>query len=201
MKPPNILVALAFVSSVFLVPTALAQAKKQKSPLPAYDDPDGYAVLSALLNTLSVDWKNETVRIGPRTSPESNVAEIKSQCSGIPEEFQGAWVDFDTKQKSRYALQRKFSLTKTYELGYATKPTGPPHRETREETRKRISSGIYYVAPVGFDAKRTRAVAFVEYICGSPCGDSMFYFLWKSGKGWQEALDIRKQVQSCGRIY
>jgi hypothetical protein len=193
--------AVLLMSSLPFAPNGHGQTKNQRGQMPIYDDRDGYDVLSVLLNALSVVRKNDTIRIDPRTAPEKYVAEMKVQCSGIPSEFQGASENFDKKVKTRLILKRGFSLTKNYELAYASAMTDASHPETREEARKRIRSGIYHVAAVGFDDTRTRAVAFVEYICGNRCGDSIFYFLRKSEKGWEEAREVQREVQSCGGIY
>jgi len=86
-------------------------------------------------------------------------------------------------------------------LRRASSIMGPEQPRNKEEIRKRIRSGTYYVAAVGFDDKRTRAIAFVEYICGNLCGNSLFYFLRKSDKGWEETPEVQREVQRCGRIY
>jgi|SRR5690349_12919537 hypothetical protein len=189
--------AICFLS---VAPGARSQTRSQNSKQ-TYNDPEGYEVLSVLLNRLSDARKNDTIRIDPRSARGTTVAEIKTQCSGVPDEFRSAWNDLDKKLELRMVWQRNFTLTKPYEVAYATPlpPLGKP--ESREEAHKRIRSGTYYLAPAGFNENRTRAVAFVEYLCGSLCGDSIFYFLRKSDKGWQEAPEVQRQVQRCGRIY
>jgi hypothetical protein len=193
--------ATPFFCAFLITACVGAQTKSQKQKLPAYDDRDGYEVLSVILNRLSVVRKNETIRISPATSAGLVVADIKAQCSGIPEEFHGASEDFDNKTKTKQILRRRFSLTKNYDLAYARLGVDLNQPETREEARRRIRSGTYYVAAVGFDDKRTHAIAFVEYICGNLCGDSIFYFLRKSEKGWEEAPEVQREVRACGRIY
>ncbi|HXR33850.1 MAG TPA: hypothetical protein VN830_09090 [Verrucomicrobiae bacterium] len=201
MKRAAIALTVGLMGSLLCNAGAHGQTKNQKKQMPVYEDRDGYEVLSVLLNRLSVVQKNETVRIDPRTASPGNVAEIKEKCSGIPPEFRSAWEDFDKKVQTRSVLRRDFTLAKNYELVYPSAVAVPDHRETREEGYKRIRSGTYYVAPVGFDDKRTRAVAFVEYICGNPCGESLFYYLRKTEKGWEEASEVPPKVQSCGEIY
>lgn len=201
MNPGMMALAILLMSSFPMAPNGRGQTKKQAGPAPVHDERDGYDVLSVLLNALSAVYKNDTIRIDPRTAPEKYVAEMKVQCSGIPSEFQGASEDFDKKVKTRLILKRGFSLTKNYELAYASAMVGASQPETREEARKRIRSGIYHVEAVGFDDTRTRAVAFVEYICGTRCGESIFYFLRKSEKGWEVAREVQREVQSCGGIY
>jgi hypothetical protein len=193
--------AVLLMSSLPFAPNGRGQTKNQKGQTSIYQDSDGYEVLSVLLNAVSVVRKNDTIRIDPHTAPGKYVAEMKAQCSGIPAEFRSASEDFDKRVKSRLILQRGFSLRKNYELAYGSATAGISQPETKEEARKRIRSGIYHVAAVGFDDKRTHAVAFMEYICGNLCGDSIFYFLRKSEKGWEEAREVQREVQRCGRIY
>jgi hypothetical protein len=201
MKRAAIALTVGLVGSLLCNADAYGQTNNQKKQLPIYEDRDGYEVLSILLNRLSVVHKNETVRIDPRTASPGAVAKIKADCSGIPPEFQSASEDSDKKIQTRFLLRRDFILTKKYELVYPSAVAVTNHRETKEEGYKRIRSGAYYVAAVGFDEKKTRAIAFVEYICGNPCGESLFYYLRKSAKGWEEATEVPPKVQSCGEIY
>lgn len=200
MKSAFAIFVIAAVCFSAAAPRARSQTRSQDSQR-TYNDPEGYEVLSVLLNRLSDARKNDSIRIDPRGAPETLVAEIKAQCSAVPDEFRSAWTDFDKKIEPRIAWRKNFRLTKPYELEYAEPipPTGKP--ESKEEVHKRIRSGTYYLAPVGFNENRTRAVAFVEYLCGSLCGDSIFYFLRKSERGWTEAPEVQRQVQTCGRIY
>jgi len=201
MKRAAIALTVGLIGLLLCIADTQGQTKNQKKPMPIYDDRNGYEVLSVILNRLSVVQKNETVKIDPRTASPENVAAIKAKCSGIPSEFQGAWEDFDKKAQTRFLLRRDFTLAMKYELVYPSPMAVANHRETREEVYKRVRSGTYFVAAVGFDEKRTRAVALVEYICGNPCGDSLFYYLRKSSKGWEEASEVPPKVRSCGEIY
>jgi len=201
MKDRSAAWAMFLLCSLFPASSTHAQTKSQKNQMAVYDDRDGYEVLSVLLNRLSEVRKNDIIRIAPLTSAGEYVAEIKAHCAGIPEEFHAASGDFDGKAKTRLRLTRGFSLTKNYELARGRAVNELVQAETREEAQKRIRSGTYHVAAVGFDDKRTRAIAFVEYICGSLCGASIFYYLRKTEKGWEEAPEVGPKVQSCGRIY
>ena len=201
MKRAAIALTLGLVGSLLCNAGTQGQTKNQKKQMPIYEDHDGYEVLSVLLNRLSVVQKNETVKIGPRTVPPRDVAEIKARCSGIPPEFQSASEDFEKVVQTRFRLRKMFALKKNYELAYPSAMADMGHLETKEEAHKRIRSGTYYVAAVGFDEKRTRAIAFVQYICGNLCGNSLFYYLRKSEKGWKEAPEVPPKVQSCGEIY
>jgi hypothetical protein len=168
-----------------------AQTKIQNRPPPVYDDNDGYEVLSVVLNARIAKQKNETVRISSGTSSGDRVMQMRGQCSGIPAEFQSASEDFDEKAKTKLVLRKEFYLKKKYELEYAN----------RASTNPSVHPGVFYVGAVGFNGTKTRAIALVEYICGSLCGDSSFYFLRKSGKRWEEAPEVQREVRACSRIY
>jgi len=43
---------------------------------------------------------------------------------------------------------------------------------------------------VGFDATRTRAIAYENYICGNLCGWGAFRLLVKNAGKWEEAKDL-----------
>jgi hypothetical protein len=197
MKRAPVALTVGLIGSLLFVVGAHGQTKIKKDPLPFYEDRDGYEVLSVLLNARA----EKLIRIAPRTASPSHVAAIKAQCAGIPPEFQGASEDFDKKAQTRFLLRRDFTLKNSYELASASAGTGADHLETKEGARGRIPFGTYYVAAVGFDEKRSRAMAFVEYICGNLCGSSLFHYLRKSAKGWEEASDVLPKVQGCGRIY
>jgi hypothetical protein len=164
-----------------------AQTKSQNHQTPLYEDHRGYEVLSLLLNKESEVWKNDEITINSRTAYGRDVASVKNECSNISSEFRGASADFDGRSKTKLLLRTDFSLKKPYKLVFA--------RHTAAVNR--YHSGTYYLAPVGFDERRTRAIAFVEYICGRLCGSSILHFFRKTEKGWEEAQDVR----ACGRIY
>jgi hypothetical protein len=193
--------AVLLLSLSSLVVNGGGQTKIKEDHPPSYQDRDGYEVLSVLLNAQGVARKNDTIRIDALTASGERVAEIKAQCSGIPAEFVSASEDFEKKMKTRLLLQREFSLAKNYELARVSDMAGVSQPDVKAEARKRSPAGTYYLAAVGFDEKRTRAVAFVEYICGNLCGESIFYFLRKSEKGWVQAPEAQREVHSCGRIY
>lgn len=200
MKPGRKVFGIVTICFLFTPPCMRSQTKSQTTRR-TYEDADGYEVLSVLLNRLSDGRRNDAIRIDFRTARGTVVAEIKAQCSGVPDDFRSAWNDFDKKLEPRLVWRRNFSLAKRYELAYAKPSPLPGEPESKEQAHNRIRSGTYYLAPVGFNESRTHAVAFVEYLCGNLCGDSIFYFLRRSDKGWQEAPEVQRRVQSCGRIY
>ncbi len=192
------IVPLTFLTlySFLLVPTEHRQIKVQRGQPPLYEDRDGYEVLSLVLDDLSDQWKDKSLAICPLTTSAKDA--FKAECPKIPEEFQGASEDFDSKV-GKARLKNEFSLKKNYRLvaPLHASSTTKEQADSKVKNQARAPYGTYYVAAVGFDAKRTHAVAFVEYFCGNLCGNSTFYFLRKSGSGWLEA----KEVPKCGRIY
>ena len=185
------LIALACVPCCFFVflPVSSAQTKLKRAAPSPYDDADGYQVLSSIIDARADKSKNEIVSIFHKTVPAESISAIRSQCSSsFPSEFQGALENFDKQTKTHFLLQQEFSIRKKYRL-----------------VDDRISThlaGIYSVSVVGFDEKKVRAIVLVQYLVrrnGSIAlgGDSTFYLLRKTDKGWQEAADIPK----CGRIY
>jgi hypothetical protein len=168
---------------------ASAQTKpKEVAPLP-YDDAEGYHVLSSIIDARTNTSKSEIVTVSHLTVAGESISSIRSQCSNsFPPEFQDALKDFDKKTKASFLLEPEFSIHKKYRLV--------------DDLISSHVEGIYFVSAVGFDEKKARAVVLVQYLVrrngsGALGGDSIFYLLRKTGKGWQEAVDVPK----CGRIY
>src|SRR5207249_12088308 len=66
----------------------------------------------------------------------------------------------------------------------------PISSPTATDTTPKISIGVFYLSPVGFDATRTRAIAYENYICGNLCGWGAFRLLVKNAGKWEEAKDL-----------
>jgi hypothetical protein len=182
-------VALALLFCLFtLSPASDAQTRPKEKPVAPYGDSDGYQVLSSIIQSRTEKAKSTFVSIFYQTISAADFKEIRSDClSRFPGEFQGALEDFDEKTKAKLLLQQQFSIGKQYK--FVETPVG---------TR----TGIYSVSAVGFDEKKTRAVALVQYLVRpreSPIlgGGKTFYLLRRTETGWQEAADIPR----CGHIY
>jgi len=169
-------------------PASHAQTKAKRNQSPPYRDTDGYQVLSSVIDSITQKMKGASVSILHQTISAADFADIRAECSSrFPGEFQGALEDFDKKAKAKLLLQRQFSIHKEYKL---------------VETTVGARAGIYSVSAVGFDEKKTRAVAVVRYLVRSlrsPIvgGDKLFYLLRRTETGWQQTPDI----PNCGHIY
>lgn len=192
------LVLLSFCTLMFL-PASNTQTKRDKIQLLPYRDPDGYEVLSTIIDGRAKKLMGDSVSIFHQTISEQSLSGVRFQCSGsIPLEFQKAAEDFDRNAKTKFVLRREFSIKKPYVLvawsRTNTSPAGQPQRQEQ--------AGVFSVSPVGFDETRTHAIALIQYIVSPPGsvvigGSRLFYFLRKTDKGWTEDTEIRK----CGRIY
>ena len=179
--------ALVFFCLFTLLPASNAQTKPNKNQLLPYSDTDGYKVLSSIIDARTKELGSGSVSIFHQTVSEEAFRAVRLQCSGsFPGEFQSALEDFDKKARTKFLLQREFSLQKEYRF---------------VETRAGVQTGIYSMSAVGFDENRTHAIVLVGYLvrpAGSILGgDTTFYLLRRTEKGWQDATDIAK----CGRIY
>jgi hypothetical protein len=193
MKSP-VAPALLFFCLCSLLPLSDAQTKPNKNqPLP-YRDTDGYQVLSSIINARTEKLKSGFVSVFHQTVSEKDSREVRVQCSSsFSREFESALKDFDKKARTRFLLQREFSIRKQYRFV-----------ETMVGVNDSTKSlpGIYSFSAVGFDDNKTRAIVLVPYLVrpgGSIVlgGDTIFYVLRRTESGWQQAADI----QTCGRIY
>jgi len=151
-------------------------------------------VLSSIINSRTEKLKSGFVSVYHETVSDKDSRNVRVQCSiSFPREFQGALEDFDKKTKTKFLLQREFSIRPEYRfvetmVGVRDSTKGLP--------------GIYSFSAVGFDENKTHAIVLVQYLVRSATsivlgGDTIFYFLRKTESGWQQAADIR----GCGRIY
>jgi hypothetical protein len=193
MKSP-VALALLFFCLCSLLPGSDAQTKPNKNqPLP-YSDTDGYQVLSSIINARTEKLKSGFVSVFNQTISEKDSREVRVQCSSsFPREFQTALEDFDKKAKTKFLLQREFSIRKEYRF---VETMVGVHDSTKS------LPGIYSFSAVGFDENKTHAIVLVQYLvrpAGSIVlgGDTIFYLLRRTESGWQQAPDIQK----CGRIY
>jgi len=192
MKSP-VAPALLFFCLCSLLPLSDAQTKPNKNqPLPC-SDTDGYQVLSSIINARTEKLKCGFVSVFHQTVSEKDSREVRVQCSSsFPREFESALKDFDKKAKTKFLLQRKFSIRKEYRF---VETMVGVHGSTKS------LPGIYSISAVGFDENKTRAIVLVQYLVRPESivlgGDTIFYLLRRTESGWQQAADIQK----CGRIY
>src|SRR5215467_9248255 len=76
-----------------------------------YEDVEGYAVLSMLLNGSSAEPRAETIRINMVTHVESvKGTHSLEDCMKIPEEFRAAADDYERRANTALVLKKKFTL-------------------------------------------------------------------------------------------
>jgi len=153
-----------------------------------YADPDGYAVLSLLLDRGAP--RNSKMHIYFLTV-EGKGARSES-CDRVPAEFKSALKDFLDRNSSPLVLARRFSMQAEYELVEKMKkaenpfpPPGPGEQEVQYELMVTPES-LFSVSAVGFDKTRTYAIAYVQAICGAECAGGGYHLLTRDKHGWKE---------------
>lgn len=159
-----------------------------------YDDAEGYAVLSMLLDTASQDTHASVIRVNMVTHVESvSGAHSLEECMKVPEDFREAANDYERRASSALVVRKKFTTKLPYDLAGETRITGTAVRQpaaTAGDNSQRISSGTFYLSPVGFDANHTHAIAYENYLCGNLCGWGGYHLLVKNAGRWEEAKDV-----------
>lgn len=159
-----------------------------------YEDAEGYAVLSMLLRGATQDTHGGILRINMLTHVESvNGTHSLEDCMKIPDEFREAANDYERRAATALVLKKKFTMKTPYDLAGETRIVGTkakPSSGTGTNTAVRMSSGVFYLSPVGFDANHTHAIAYENYICGNLCGWGGFHLLVKNAGRWEEAKDV-----------
>lgn len=160
----------------------------------AYEDAEGYAVLSMLLEGASQETHAPAIRINMVTHVESvSGAHSLEDCMKVPEEFREAANDYERRAGTALVLRKKFTLRMAYDLAGETRITGTGVRQppsTGTDNSQKISSGTFYLSPVGFDANHTHAIAYENYLCGNRCGWGAYHLLLKNAGKWEEAKDV-----------
>jgi len=160
----------------------------------AYDDTEGYAVLSMLLGRANQDTNAQVMRINMVTHVESvNGTHSLEDCMKIPEEFRQAADDYERRANTALVLKKKFTLRTSYDLVGETRITGSGLRNPPaigNDISGKAPGGTFYVSPVGFDANHTHAIAYENYLCGNRCGWGGFHLLVRNAGRWEEAKDV-----------
>ena len=159
-----------------------------------YDDAEGYAVLSKLLEDASQDLHATVIRINVVTHVESvSGAHSLEDCMKVPEDFREAANDYERRAGTALVLRKKFTLRTPYDLAGETRITGTgvrPPPATGTDNSQKTSTGTFYLSPVGFDATHTHAIAYENYLCGNLCGWGAYHLLVKNAGRWEEAKDV-----------
>jgi hypothetical protein len=187
------IVTISFPS---LIGSACAFCISQTSTVPAklltYADPEGYAVLSQLIDK-AFPSKTSEIDISGTTSRGEFVG-ITEGCLKAPDEFSSALKDFHEKNESKMRLADGFSLKSKYNLkdepDVITPPRSTPNDQQLDE--KFVPRTFLTVSAVGFDESKTHAIAYVGAYCGVMCAGGAYYLLAKGKDGWKEIPDSRK---------
>ena len=156
---------------------------------PTYDDKEGYAVLSILLDRYNHGSKDLVLEISPlTTSGKQMISSL--DCAKIPDEFQSAAKDFRERNKTELRLLARFSMEAKYEFFENPDKFLPPQPKPGEQELRSFSTlQLHVVSAVGFDPAKTHAIAYMSFFCGNECGGGGYHFLRKEPKGWKEISD------------
>jgi hypothetical protein len=191
-------IALAGALALSLLLCGCGAHQRVQNHIPAnagiYEDAEGYAVLSMLLADATQQTHGAIIRINMLTHVESvNGTHSLEDCMKIPEEFREAANDYERRAATALVLKKKFTLSAPYDLAGETRivpSKAKPTRPADTATTPQVTTGVFYLSPVGFDATRTHAIAYENYICGNLCGWGAFRLLVKNAGKWEEAKDI-----------
>jgi hypothetical protein len=174
-----------FFTSLCILAFAPLKGSSANSTKPTYEDPEGYAVLSVLLDRYHASPKDSVITISPNTTSEEQMLSSLN-CGKVPDGFQAASKDFHEKNKIGWQLTAKFSTETKYELSNDPDKNDPQPQPAEQELTSRSGKPVYVLSAVGFDPSRTKAIAYVSAFCGEVCGSGGYYFLSKEAKGWKE---------------
>ena len=195
-SPMKITVSSVLVASLILC--GCSAHERIQNHIPAntglYDDAEGYAVLSVLLDGAGLETHAAVIRINMSTHVESATGvHSLEDCMKVPEEFREAANDYERRAKTALLLRKRLSIKTQYDLVGESRITGSGVRNPPaigKDTSEKISNGTFYLSPVGFDANHTHAIAYKNFLCGNRCGSGAFHLLVKNGDRWEEAKDV-----------
>lgn len=190
----------ALVFLLILVTAPFGRQVGQGDRTQFYDDPDGYAVLSKLLDAHSKGSEGFVVQIVSRTVSAKEMWNHLDDCVQVPDEFQSAARNFNQKTTTRLELEDRFQLNVKHAI-VKPKPMSPSDyaelRKAAQANRPQTSAALYYVSAVGFDADKTHAIAYVNVLCVAQCCGGTFHLLKKGSRGWEELKDVVKCKWMC----
>jgi hypothetical protein len=198
-----ILVAAGACGSALLDPLS---AWTQTSDETSVQDPEEYAVYSAVLNALFASPKLQQFVINSETSSKTKPAFVGFigglTWSGAkqPETESDTASDFDAKNDKSYLLNRQFDLKMQYVLVasaelhtiFVQDAGGHPDMEswTRFYKQYPAAPGILAFSRVGLNSRKRQALVYVTNQRGLVGGSGAFVVLAKTGKTWE----VQKQV-------
>ncbi len=164
-----------------------AQNTAQAPPPADYDDAEGYAVLSVLLDHYHSEAEN-TLQISSQTASGTKPDSFDTCATKLPAEFATAANDYKEKNKQNLRVAKKFNVKFGYKLVDLSKKRQPlaPTNNAKDLPPPLFDHNVYEVSAVGFDASRTHAIAYVSVFCGPDCSSGAYHLLVKEKGGWKE---------------
>lgn len=152
--------------------------------LPQYNDVQGYAVISNLLDGDKHPGMPSFL-ISPSTSPGIRPDSFAS-CAGIPDEIGDASQEFKKQNQQSWRLAKKFALSFKYQFTdqIEKQPTPPTDASPPELTFP--PNPVTFVWAVGFDPSRTHAIVYIGMLCGVDCGGGACHLPVKQTNVWTE---------------
>lgn len=189
--------------SFVLIPLATsAQVKEQQS----IQDPDEYAVYSAILNSQYDSSKSKKLVINRETTNKKEnvcigfIGGITFSGAKRPETESDTASDFDAKNAKPSLLETRLHVRVPYVLVsndelqgiFTTDAAGHPNSDGWAQFYKRYpgSSGIVAFSQVGFNLKRDQALVWSVHQNGLVEGTGVFFVLSKNNGVWK----VEKQV-------
>ncbi len=182
----RILFLTATWTLLFALPL-FAQNAAQAPPPADYDDPEGYVVLSILLDHYHSEAEN-TLQISSLTASGTKPDSFDTCATKFPVEFATAANDYKEKNKQQARVAKKFNAKFGYKLVDLAKKRQPlaPTNNAKGLPPPLFDHAVYEVSAVGFDASRTHAIAYVSVFCGPDCSSGAYHLLVKEKDGWKE---------------
>lgn len=178
--------------SVIFTPVLLAQQKPASSKTSSkgeYRDAEAYTIYSTLLKKAQSD-SPFVIRAKTLFSDEASPDNLGVKGDS---HFTELWCtvleDFAVKYRTPMSLIKSIPLAAPYilvseETISAILRNGNDWSTFRE--RYPHAGGIYDFSPVGFTERKTRAMVWMQYICGNRCYIGTYHFFRKSGGKWRE---------------
>ena len=161
----------------------------------AYDDPEAYAVLSAILED---EWpvrvaKAQSLVIQVETTDYPDFGMERNACLAPPkgEEhiYEPVIAAYREINKKIWRIQRRFSTQIPYELVSKTSIAGIFAKKGIEGWKDFYakypdSGGSISMSAVAFNADKTVAIAYMGHSCGGLCGGGTYHIMRKTDGKW-----------------
>jgi hypothetical protein len=180
-KFDSLVAACVLGSLTLLCPASWSQSAKSQE----YDDSEGYAVLSVLLDQHHWSGSTNLLVIGHVTSSGSMSGSFES-CNKIPDEFKSAARDFKEKNRQEWRLAKRLNLKLNYEFADEMRESALPTPVAGEQELPLPPNPVNVLSAVGFDASRTHAIAYHAAIGGPDSAGGGYHLFVKDKKTWKE---------------